>query len=323
MKPTGPSIGGPQRIAITGGAGYIGRATVRRLLEAGHQVRVVDLAEAELPDSVDQREIDVRDGAALTEALNGCDALVHLAGLVAAEADGDPDKARSINEEGTRTALQACRDAGVTSAVFASTFLVYTGATEETMDEDCAIDGEALEPFASSKLAGERIVAEWGAEESNNFVALRIGSVYGPGGGSNVVRTFIEDALAGREVEVWGMGRRMRPLIFVGDVAAAIERAVSHLCAGGASGLFNCVGPRSHSTREILDGIQAVLPGMQVTYLSEKPEPVGDVCPSTARARRVLAWQADTELEDGIAQTVDWFREQRNELAAAGGGEIE
>lgn len=320
----GAATGPRGEITVTGGAGYIGRNVVARLLDGGWDVRVLDLVEDAVPEGARFFPGDVRDGRGLGPALEGVDAVVHLAGLVAADADPDPELARAVNEAGTSNVLDACRGAGVSRFVFASTFLVYTGALDEAMDETCAIDDDRLKPFARSKRRGEALVQEWGRlDDRHRYVTLRIGSVYGPGGGSNVIRTFVEDALEGREVEVWGMGRRQRPLIYVGDVAAAVERSLLHLLQGVPSGLFNCVGERSYSTREVLDELQRVLPAMQVTYKTEKPESVGDVCPSAALAGEVLGWRARMGLDEGLRRTVAWFRGEEASARAAGGVEGE
>ena len=296
-------------VCVTGGTGYIGRSTVRALLDAGWRVRALDVTEMDLPEGAELRTIDVLDTDGVTEALTGATALVHLAGLVAADADSDPDAARSVNEEGTASVLEACTRAGVERVVFASTFLVYTGSEDDEMTEGSEIDLDSLKPFARSKFVGEKLVRHWGAQEGRSCVSLRIGSVYGPGGGSNVIRTFIEEAIEGKELEVWGMGRRMRPLIHVHDVAETIVRSVDHLCRGGASDLFNCVGPQAYSTRDILDELQSLMPTAQVSYLTEKPEGVGDVCPSTDRIQQSLGWTPSIGLKEGMRSTYAWFRD--------------
>lgn len=310
-------------VCVTGGTGYIGRSTVRSLVDSGWKVRVLDVTEHALPEGAELCKTDVLNTDAVTEALEGATALVHLAGLVAADADSDADAARSINEDGTASVLEACNRAGVERVVFASTFLVYTGCEDDDMREDSDIDMESLKPFARSKFVGEKLVRDWGNTEGRAWVSLRIGSVYGPGGGSNVIRTFIEESLDGEELEVWGMGRRMRPLIHVHDVAETVVRSIDHLCRGGASDLFNCVGPKAYSTRDILDELQGLNPATQVSYLTEKPEGVGDVCPATDRIQSTLGWTPPTELKDGMRSTYSWFREERSTPRVAEGTEGE
>jgi len=313
----------PLTITVTGGSGYIGRSLVDHLLAEGHKVRIVDIQDPHVSEGVEFHKIDLREPAGLSDAFSGSDAVIHLGGLVAGPADKDPDFARAVNEEGTAAVLEACSKAGVKDLVFASTFLVYTGADADTVDEETPIDAEKLKPFGLSKFRAEALVDEWGQREGNRFVTFRIGSVYGPGGGTNVIATFAEQALNGEELEIWGVGKRLRPLVYVGDVAAALDRSVRHLREGNPSGLFNCNAPVALSTKDILDGLEAAVPGVKVTYLEDKPEGAGDVAPSTAKVEKVLGWKAETEIGEGVRRTVDWFRAQRSAQTAAGGAEGE
>jgi UDP-glucose 4-epimerase len=118
------------RILVTGGAGYIGSVTTRLQLDAGHEVTVLDSLEKGHGEAVDPRATlvvaDVGDRGALDEALPGCDAVMHLAGLIeVAESQADPTPYFEANVTKPLEMLRAMADNGVRSIVFSSTAAVY------------------------------------------------------------------------------------------------------------------------------------------------------------------------------------------------------
>ncbi|MCB0022691.1 MAG: NAD-dependent epimerase/dehydratase family protein, partial [Caldilinea sp.] len=145
-------------ILVTGGAGFIGSHTVDAALAAGHSVRVLDDLStgtaANLPDSAELLTGDVTDLAAVEQALQGCDAVIHLAALVSVpQSLQEPANTYHVNTTGTVGLLEAARQAGVRRAVLASTCAVY-GDLPGRKSEDSLV--QPLVPYAASKRMAEQ-----------------------------------------------------------------------------------------------------------------------------------------------------------------------
>lgn len=204
-------------VLVTGGAGFIGSAVVRQLLQAGHQVRVLDVADvARAPDGVETMRGDVRDPVAVAAALRGVDAVSHQAAKVGLGVDLDdlPGYA-GVNDLGTAVLLAAMARAGVRDLVLASSMVIYgeggyrcdehgttSAPPRSSADLDagrfeppCPTCGRPLEPvlvgedavpdprnvYAVSKLAQELLGRVWARESGGRMTALRYHNVYGPG----------------------------------------------------------------------------------------------------------------------------------------------
>jgi UDP-glucose 4-epimerase len=169
------------RVLVTGGAGFIGSHVVDRLLAAGMAPRIFDVRQSDhhATDEVDTVLGDLLDRGALQAAMEGCDAVVHLA----AAADVDdvalrPAEAEAVNARGTLNVLEAARGAGVARVVYASTIWVYGSATG-TVDEDHAI-GLPEHLYTATKLAGEMYCRSYEALYGMDCTVLRFGIPYGP-----------------------------------------------------------------------------------------------------------------------------------------------
>lgn len=263
------------RVLVTGGAGFIGRSVVRRLMHTGEDVVVFDSLRPDVHR--DGRPLDgaastplvvgdVRDRAAVRSAMDGIDAVVHLAAKVGLGVDlGDLDDYVSTNDLGTAVVVQEMARAGVGRLVLASSMVVYgEGAytcTEhgfvhppprraEDLDEgrfepQCPACGQALHPelvhedaaldprngYAATKLQQEHLASVWAREAGGRAVALRFHNVYGPGLPRNTpyagVAALFASALRRDEApRVFEDGQQRRDFVHVDDVARAVEAAL-------------------------------------------------------------------------------------------------
>lgn len=224
------------RVLITGGAGFIGSTVAGALLDRGDHVVVLDsLASGErgrgnlavLADRGAETHVgDIRDARAVTSALAGVEAVVHLAAMASvAESMADPARCHSINAEGTRLVLQAATERGVRRVVFASTAAVYGMRPGLPSREDDPL--APASPYAEAKIAGEEALSALARSGAMEPVIFRFFNVYGPGQDpsssySGVITRWVDALLADRPVLVFGDGSQTRDFIHVNDVARAV-----------------------------------------------------------------------------------------------------
>ncbi len=195
---------------VTGGSGFFGRVLVRRLLDEGYQVRVLDLAaHAELDSRVDLMLGDLRDRAAVKRALEGVGTVFHTASLI--ELCGVVSAAtrrcvHDVNVGGTVNVIEACRAQGVSR-------LVYTSSNNVVFDREI-LHGDETEPYATTyvdlytetKIASERRVLEAGRAGVLRTCALRPGGIWGPGAGGMMVDSVLKQLAQGTFVVRIGAG---------------------------------------------------------------------------------------------------------------------
>ena len=297
-------------IFVTGGCGFIGRAVVRRLRGAGLKCVVLDCAEP--VDECDGfRKLDITNLDQCVEALSGAKRVVHLAGLVAGPANGNPHAAVSVNIAGCANVFEACVRNAVERVVYASTFFVFEDCGLEVATEDARLDVTSMGPFARSKYVCEQIARDYQKKHKLSLAGLRFGSVYGAGKGSNVVNDFVDQAVRGEEIVIWGEGKRHRQFIYIADIADSVACAL----VSQATGEFNIAGAEQTTTRQVLEIIKDRLPSTKVSYDTTKPEKVQPYRMSLDRTERELAWRPQTSIAAGIERTLEWFSKQSFEAA--------
>lgn len=253
-----------QTVLVTGGAGYIGSVLVAKLVAAGKAVRVVDRlywgadSLSCLGDAVEIVQGDVRNMPA--SALDGVDAVVHLAGLSNdPTADFAPKANWQMNAIATKTLAEKCLDSGVRRIVFGSTCSVYDGLPSGVVyDESAEVNPRGA--YAGSKAFAEQALLEV-ATRGLEPVILRQGTVYGPSPRMRfdlVVQTLLKDALTKRRLQLHGGGYIWRPLVDIRDTASVFMiclEAPGDLVGGK---IFNVVH-RNYQVRELAEEVQQVL----------------------------------------------------------------
>jgi nucleoside-diphosphate-sugar epimerase len=301
-------------VLVTGGAGYIGSVTVGRLLAAGRIVRVLDtmmfgddaLAAHKSSPALEIRRGDVRDPDAVARALDGADAVLHLAGLVGDPACAlDPALTRAVNVDSTVTLAEAAKKAGTRRVVFASTCSVYGAAGEDWLDETSPTGPVSL--YAESNLESEALLKEHLNGHGPERVMLRFATVFGASPRMRfdlVVNLLTARALREGVLEVHG-GAQWRPQVHVDDVATALLLALDHPKAPG--GTFN-VGSDALNLRigDLAQAIASRFEGSQLT-VSETRDP-RSYRVSFARIEKELGFRPRHTLADGVAEIERWIR---------------
>ena len=300
-----------RKILVTGGAGFIGVNLVRRLLEAGSQVRVLDDLSAGTATNIEAIGTDVEimegtisDAVTVSRAAEGTDAIVHLAAQsgVAGSVES-PQSDFRINVLGTFNVAQAAR--GVTSGrvVFASSGAAVGDAPQPLNAKSVP---RPTSPYGASKLYGEAILQAYEVF-GVHAVSLRFSNVYGPWSShkSSVIATFVKAALRADPITVYGDGNQVRDFVYVGDIVKAIRRAL----VSDVSGVVHLGTGRPTSVNELATTLGSVL-GVEF-YPKHEPSRKGDVRQSfvsTEEASNNLGWRAEVPLDEGLTRTAEWFR---------------
>lgn len=302
---------------VTGGAGFIGSHIVRRLVSEGHGVRVFDnfsTGRASNLDGVsglDVREADLRDAAAVREAVAGIRHIFHLGALPSvARSVQDPLATHEVNVTGTLNLLLASRDAGVERVVFSSSSSVYGDTPTLPKREDML--PRPLSPYALSKLAGEHYMRIFHGLYGLKTFSLRYFNVFGPRQNPKsqyaaVIPLFIEALARGEPPTIHGDGGQTRDFTFVDDVVSA-NLACCRAPDSAAGGVYNVAWGNRLSVLDLAGRI-ARLMGRDVEprHVAARAGDVRDSQADSSLARRHLGWTPIVEFDEGLRRTVEWF----------------
>jgi nucleoside-diphosphate-sugar epimerase len=321
------------RVLVTGGAGTIGAAVVRRLVgDPAWDVRVSDQREA--PAWI-QESCEVHTGNLLSPeeahaAMSGCTHVIHLAAIVGGIANFHklPHTLLEVNNGLYNAVFRAALDERVERLVYVSSSMVFERATEfPTTEEHLAACPAPYSAYGFSKLAGEVYCRALHDEHGLPYTICRPFNAYGPGelpddepGIAHMVPDVIRKVLAGtRPLPIFGSGEQTRTLTHVDDIASGIVTAMAHPAAENQD--FNVSASEERTVAEIARIIwEACGEDSSAFELEHLPSFEVDVqrrWPSVDKAKRLLGWEAQIDLREGIAATVEWLRER--ELAAGRG----
>jgi UDP-glucose 4-epimerase len=302
-------------VLVTGGAGFIGSHVVDKLRAAGYEPRIFDLRPSphHAPGEVDTFIGDLLDVDDLRDAMQGCDAVAHLAasadvGIVADE----PVEAEALNSRGTLNVLEAARQAGIDRVVYASTIWVYSDGCGPQVDEETTV-GLPSHLYTATKLAGEMYCKSYSELYDVEFTILRFGIPYGPRARpAAVIPAFVRKALDGEPLTIAGAGDQSRRFVYVEDLAQGVADALAPVAANR---VYNLVSDRDVSIKEIAHTVRELVGDVAVVHTEARAADFGGVIVCGKRAARELGWQASTPFEEGVRRYIDWYRV--NEAAPA------
>jgi UDP-glucose 4-epimerase len=300
-----------RRVLITGGAGFIGSALVRLLVERGDNVCVYDnlsTGSSELLDGTGAELVrgDVRDAKALERAAQRRDVFFHLAaGTGVLPSIEDPFADFDLNAGGTLTALWVARRVGAARFVFSSSNApLGAGAYPASEDKPVA----PLSPYGAGKAAGEAYCSAFHGAYGLEAVAVRFSNAYGPRSAhkGNVIPLFLQRLLAGEELAVYGDGTQTRDFVFVEDLAAGLELASTVEGIGGE--IFQLASGVETSLNALVD-LLAQVTGREPALRHEPPRP-GEILRNYSligKAKERLGYAPEIALPEGLRRTYEWF----------------
>ena len=300
---------------VAGGAGYIGAPVARRMVESGRDVVVLDDLSTGmrqfLPTDADFVQGSIGDPAAVSDAVAGCDGVVHLAALkYAGESVKEPLRFYANNVDGMRVLLEEVVAAGVELFVYSSSCSVYGTPTDVPVVESTAWAPES--PYGETKLIGEWLVRDVAASAPLRHTSLRYFNVVGSGYDDifdvspyNLFPLVFRALDAGTSPKVFGTdyptpdGTCIRDYIHVGDLADAHVAAAARLEEGADLGpAYNIGTGTGASVQEVLDTIEHVLGvDLQREIVERRPGDPARIVGDPTLATRELGWTATHDLE--------------------------
>jgi UDP-glucose 4-epimerase len=315
------------RVLVTGGAGTIGAAVVKRLLaDPAYEVRVSDqrLAPQWMREGCEVHTGDLRVPEQARAATKGCTHVIHLAAIVGGIANFHklPHTLTEVNNALYNSIIRAALDLDVERFTYVSSSMVFEQAELYPTPEDylprCPTP---ISAYGFSKLTGEVYCRAAHDEHGLPFTICRPFNAYGPGevpdaepGIAHAVPDLINKVLSGqRPLEIFGSGEQTRTLTHVDDIADGVVTAMSS--SAGLNEDFNISASRELTVAEIARIIwESCGEDPDAFALEHLPTFTVDVqrrWPSVEKARKLLGWESQIELEDGIAATVRWLRNRR------------
>ncbi len=315
-----------KKVLVTGGAGFIASHIATALVERGDQVRVLDNLctgfrhnLAHIADDVEFIEGDVSDEQVVGRAMQGVELVFHQAALASVQLSVEqPLATHQSCVTGTLNVLNQAVKAGVKRLIYAASSSAYGDRPFVAKRETDAT--QVLSPYAAAKLAGELYCEAFYHSYGLETVGLRYFNVFGPRQDpaspySAVIPIFVSAILSGKAPTIFGDGQQSRDFIYVGNVVQGNLLAAAALDAPGK--IFNMGEGRQTSLLQLLDLLSKLL-GKPVQPKFE-PARAGDVRESLAdisQARKLLGFEPQTRLEDGLRQTIDYYRQVAEEKLA-------
>jgi UDP-glucuronate 4-epimerase len=309
------------RVLVTGAAGFIGSHLSATLLESGHEVVGVDsfddfydpgrkrsnAARLQGDPSFVLHRADIRDKASLEPAIEGVDAVVHLAARAGVRPSFQvPALYAEVNVTGTMVLLELIRERSIPRFVFASSSSVYGEGARTPFEEDAPL-GIPASPYASTKLAGEMLCRNF-APEIPHLAMLRLFTVYGPRQRPDLaIHKFARLMLAGETIPMYGSSESFRDYTFVSDIVAGITASLE---VDDPWLVCNLGSGRPIQLGEMISHLETAL-GIEA-HIEHLPPQEGDLFGTWAsieKAKEALRYEPRVTFAEGVASFVAWIRE--------------
>ena len=308
------------KIAVTGGAGFIGSHVADRFIREGHKVTVIDNLSTGVESNVNKKarffKVDIR-SAVIDKILEKIkpDVLCHHAAQIdVRKSTDDPIFDADVNILGSLNLLNACVKHKVKKVIFASTGGAIYGE-QDYFPADEKHPARPLSPYGVTKLTIEKYLHLYRVTYGLEYVSLRYANVYGPRqnplGEAGVVAIFAERLLAGKKAVIYGDGKQTRDFVFVEDVVEANLLALDH----PKSDVFN-IGTGTETNVNSIFGMLKEETGSRQKKIHAPPKP-GEQERSVldySKAQRLLKWKPKCDLSTGMSKTVEFFQEEKSRV---------
>jgi nucleoside-diphosphate-sugar epimerase len=326
-----------RRVALIGGAGFIGHNLALELKERGADVHVIDGLEvnhlvyfAAMPPGTPNRDLylrilherldllgtaevpmhqqDARDYHGLSRVLDEVNpqVIVHLAAVAHANrSNKDPFSTFDHSLRTLENALDFGRHKSVEQFIYFSSSMVYGNFLTPEVDETHPLDPIGI--YGALKLAGEKMVIAYNQVFGMEDTIMRPSALYGPRCVSRRVgQAFIESAIVGDKLRVDGEGDEKLDFTWIGDVVEGVCRAITHEAARNE--IFNLTAGKGRALRDLVSLVLEHFPEIEVEYVERDALRPFRGTLSIEKARRLIGYEPSTELEEGLTKYVEWYR---------------
>lgn len=302
------------KVLVTGGAGFIGSHLVDKLIEQGHQVVVIDNLSTGRKENLNPRakfyELDICDSKISQIFQEEKPEIVfHLAAQIdVRKSVKDPIENAKINILGTLNILENCRKTSVKKFIFASSGGAIYGDTDIVPTSEANPENPES-PYGIAKLTVEKYLYFYKKSFNLNYIALRFANVYGPRqnskGEGGVIAIFCDKMLKNEEVIINGDGEQSRDFVYIDDAVEAVILAIE----SKKSGFYNIGTAKETSINEIFRKIKELTnSNCKEIHGPAKPGEQKRSCLDYSKAEKELNWQPKYSLEEGLKETIEWFK---------------
>lgn len=296
-------------ILVTGGSGFLGKPLIRALIAAGHNVKNIDIKQH---GDFETTIADVRDANRMLSEIKDADLVFHLASLIeAGDSVKQPQKYVDFNISGTVSVLEAMRQNGIKNFIFSSSAAIYGEPLRVPIQEDDRTI--PINPYGMTKLAMEALLSSYVQSFGFTGIALRYFNLYGPGEDhepeTHAIPRFIKQIHEEAEVTIWGSGEHQRDYVYIDDIVEAHLKAIDlALRQSGKYHYMNLSTQKPNSVSEIVSLLEEAM--QKQAKIKHFPERPGDPLVLTAdasKAKKLLDWEAKTDIKTGLNHTVNYF----------------
>jgi UDP-glucose 4-epimerase len=303
------------KVAVTGGAGFIGSNLTLRLLNEGHEVVVVDDLSTGLKSNVDMsktsfHEISITDLDSLTSALKDCTTIFHLAARGSVPRSiKNPIATHDVNATGTLNVLEVARKTGA-HVVFSSSSSVYGRNMQLPKNESMWLG--PMTPYAASKLAGEAYVQAYAASYDVPITLLRFFNVFGPRQRPDheyaaVLPKWIWLAMQKQPIDVYGDGSASRDFTYVDTVLDIAVTAMKKKVV--TEGAMNLAYGNRIFLNDVVQMMKKHFPDLQVNYKSERLGDVKESQNTPDLLKNLFPKVQPKDFETALSETIDWLKD--------------
>ena len=309
------------KVAVTGGAGFVGSNLAAKLVSLGHEVVIVDDLSTGLISNIDREkstfhEVSITDGAALEKALKGCEIVFHLAARGSVPRSiGNPVATHDVNATGTLNVLEFARKNGA-HVLFSSSSSVYGRNMALPKDESMWLG--PLTPYAASKLSAEAYVEAYGSSYQVPVTLLRFFNVFGPRQRPDheyaaVLPKWIWLAMHKKPIEVFGDGSQSRDFTYVETVVqiavAAMEGKVT------TTGAVNLAYGNRITLLTVIELLKENFPDLEVKFVGERHGDVKESQNSPALLTKLFPSVTPKEFKLAFSETMEWLKSDGETVA--------
>jgi nucleoside-diphosphate-sugar epimerase len=310
------------KVLVTGGAGFIGSNLADELIRQGARVTIIDNLITGFRENLEEIkgdfefiEGDLNDEEALRKAVEGVEIVFHQAALPSVPRSVDnPQETHQACVNATFNVLLKSRDAGVRRVIYAASSSAY--GNQATLPKVETMLPEPLSPYAAAKLMGEYYCQVFNNVYNLETISLRYFNVFGPRQNpssmySGVISRFIDALMSGKTPVIYGDGEQSRDFTFVANVVNANIKAAQ--TGEGVGQVMNCANGDRISLNQLLEVLKKIT-GSNDARAEYQEERMGDVKHSQAdnqRAKSFLGYEKIFDLEEGLRQTIDWWKQSR------------
>ena len=320
----------PERILVTGAAGFIGSTLVDRLLAEGREVVGLDSFDPFYPEDQKQRNLasarvsttfqlvrgDIRDEDTVESLFNETrfDSVVHLAALAGVRPSLErPAVFADVNVHGTSVVLQAAVNHGNPRVVFASSSSVYGEREDGPLSNFAFRETDPVErpisPYAATKRAGELVAHTFHHAHGLSVTCARIFTAYGPRQRPDLaIRKFAERMLDGTPIPVFGDGHSLRDFTYIDDIVDGLVKAIDRDLGFT---ILNFGAGRKVTVLEVIELLEKTLKvPAEIEWLPAQTGDVRRTWADASAAREALGFEPQVSLEEGIARFADWLAKE-------------